>query len=103
MAAMRILNPAGKPHQPPTRLAPRPSDLNGKVLWIVDGHGDSEGGQPVMNKIFKGWRQRLEQEYDFAAVNYVRTDNIATPFRHGKEMFQKIVDEADVVINGVAL
>jgi len=103
MTKLRVLDPAGEPAHPPSKLAPRPGTLEGKVVWLVDGHGDSEQGKPVMNRVFRAWKERLEKEHRLAEVHYVRTDNIATPFRHGKETFEKIVKTADVVINGVAL
>ncbi len=103
MMKLRVLDPAGEAAHPESKLAPRPADLTGKVLWFVDGRGHVEKSVPGMNRIFRVWRERLEKEYKFADVRYVRTDNIASPFRHGKETFEEIVKTADVVINGVAL
>lgn len=103
MTKLRVLDPTGESAQPETKLAPRPADLNGKVLWFVDGRGHVDHSVPSMNRIFRAWRERLEKEYKFANIRYVRTDNIASPFRHGKETFEEIVKTADVVINGVAL
>ena len=104
MAELEILDPVGEPSQPRSKLASRPRDLNGKLLWFVDGEGEAgESGVAVMNKIFRGWRNRLERQFDLRDIRYVRTDDIGTPFRHGKDTFEEIVNTADVVINGVAL
>ncbi len=103
MSAMRILDPEAESTHAPRKLAPRPSSFDGKVLWILDGHGDAEAGKPVMNRVFRAWKEGLEREFDFAEVRFNRTDNLATPFRHGRDVFEQVVSVADIVINGVAL
>ncbi|MDO8531296.1 MAG: hypothetical protein Q7T26_03875 [Dehalococcoidia bacterium] len=103
MMKLRVLDPTGEAAQPESKLAPRPTDLTGKVLWFVDGRGHVENSVPGMNRIFRVWKERLQKEYKLGDVRYVRTDNIASPFRHGKETFEEIVRTADVVVNGVAL
>ena len=105
MAKLRVYDPSGELVQPPSQLAPRVSTLEGQVVWILDGFGAFEGdsqGQTI-NQIFQHWKERLEREYHPAAIRLARTDNIGTPYRHGKETFEEVVRTADLVINGVAL
>ena len=103
--ALKVFDPSGEPAEPPNQLAPRVNSLAGRVVWILDGFGafDGEHQGQTINKVFQAWKDRIEHEYEPAEIHYARTDNIGTPYRHGKETFERVIREADVVINGVAL
>jgi hypothetical protein len=98
---LRILDPEAETTIPRVPLAPRLRGLDGKTVWFLDGLADSLGGAAAMHKIYVHWKARLEREFRLKAVHYERSDYFATPFRHGKGTFDRIVRTGDVVINGV--
>ncbi len=98
---MRILNPGPKRMAVSDRLAPRPSDLNGKVLAFLDNHGEGDKGTPVMNRLYRRYRERMEEKYSFAEVIWFRKPNMAG--RATKYQLATVSARADVVINGMCL
>jgi hypothetical protein len=98
---LKVLDPEGESTIPRLTLAPRLPTLDGKTVWFLDGLADSLGGVAAMHKIYVHWKARLEREFRLKAVHYERSDYFATPFRHGRATFDRIVAIGDVVINGV--
>lgn len=103
VSSLRVLDPAMESTIKPGKLAPRPKSLNGQVLWILD-HGARTGEEAAgMSRVFRVWREMLEKEYQFKAIHRLVANNVATPFRHGREKFEEIARTGGVVINGGAV
>ena len=100
---MQILDPTGDTSIEQQTLAARLSDLRGKNVWFCDNQGirSEPGAPPDVNPLFSRWRERLLEDHGIKA-HHACTDQFTSPYRHGREMFEKIAKEADVVINELA-
>ncbi len=100
---MQILDPTGDTSIEQKTLADRLAELNGKNVWFCDNQGvrTEASATPDINPLFQRWRERLVEDFGIKA-HHACTDQFTSPYRHGKEMFEKIANEADVVINGLA-
>ena len=102
MASLTVLDPTAESTIPRLSLAPRLADLHGKHIWFLDNQGEHWGkGTPMMNPIFRAWKERLERDYQITS-NYVCTEQFTSPFRHGKDKLEEIAKDADAVVNGLA-
>lgn len=100
--AMLILDPTAESTIPKLTLAARRPTLKGKKIWFLDNQGQAwEKGEPRMNPVFLRWAERLEADYGIR-WEHVCTQQFTAPFRHGKDKFEQIAKDADVIINGLA-
>jgi hypothetical protein len=82
-----------------TKMAPRPSSLNEKVVGFLDGWGcRREDGTFGMYPLMEEMRQLLEERYELGGHIWFHKPNIskvAPP-----EQMQALIEQADVIING---
>lgn len=99
---MLILDPTAEYAVPRLATAARLPTLRKKKIWFLDNQGQHWGkGKPVMNPIFLQWQARLERDFEID-WDYACTEQFTAPFRHGKEKFEEILNDADAIINGLA-
>ena len=82
-----------------TKMAPRPSSLNEKVVGFLDGWGcRREDGTFGMYPLMEEMRQLLEERYELGGHIWFKKPNIskvAPP-----EQMKALIEQADVIING---
>jgi hypothetical protein len=89
----------------PGSLAERASDLNGRIVWVLEGGGGggAADGVGTRNRLFAIWAELLAKQYDLSAIRHLGAANVASPFRHGLKIFEEIIEAGGVVINGGAV
>jgi hypothetical protein len=99
---VQILDPVAEFTLPKLVGAPRLASLRGKRVWFLDHQGLAWGqGPPKLNPIAQRWRERMEADFGITA-DYLCTQQFVSPYRHGKDLFEKVAGSADAVVNGLA-
>ena len=92
---MRVLNPVGERKKTgiQNRLAPRPSDLQGKIVGILD----NRAGQAYFERI----EELLKAKCNVAKVmRWVKPEQVAPA---AAEMIAEVARECDVVVAGTGV
>ena len=93
-APLQLVDPTGAdPGSHPLTLAPRPVDLRGKRLGLLD---NSKANSDV---ILRAISRLLNEEFEFADVCYVKKHSASLPPR--PEVVAELHRHADMVIAGV--
>ncbi|MEE8290743.1 MAG: hypothetical protein V3R80_04620 [Candidatus Tectomicrobia bacterium] len=93
-ATLRLVDPTGEdPGSRPLTLAPRPVDLRGKRLGLLD---NSKANSDV---ILRAISRILNEEFEFADVFYFKKHSASLPPR--PEVVAELHRHADMVIAGV--
>jgi hypothetical protein len=102
MTFLQVLDPSAESAVPRLTPARRLSELRHQLIWFLDAQGEHWGkGVPIMNPIFRTWKDRLEREFSIRS-KYACTEQFTSPFRHGKQTFEQVAGEAAAVIGGLA-
>lgn len=96
---MRVLDPVAEMRSAGDRLAPRPADLHGKVIAYIDGWGHRcEDGRFEMYPLMAELKRLIEERYQVGGSVWYKKPNIAQPVP--RELIERVVREADVIVNG---
>ena len=91
---LRIVDPTGEdPGLTNAALAPRPTDLRGKRLGLLD---NSKANAEV---ILRAIARILDEEYEFAEIFYIKKHSASLP--PTPEVMAELHRNADLVIAGV--
>jgi hypothetical protein len=93
-ATIRLVDPTGgDPGRRPFALAPRPRELRGKRLGLLDN--SKSGSEPIL----RGIAAILDREFAWAEVFHVSKHSASLPPR--PEVLEALHRHADVVVAGV--
>ncbi|MFH1484558.1 MAG: hypothetical protein ABIH46_00660 [Chloroflexota bacterium] len=93
---MTVLDPVGEVKASGIKLAPRVSELKGKVVGVLHNGGARGSGEQL-----KRLAELFQQEYKLADLVYRTKPNLSK--MAPKEIFDELVDKCDVVVVGTAL
>lgn len=92
---LAFMDPRGSVRQLTNNLAPRPPDLSGKVLGVIDD------GLPNCDDLLGGVTEELEKHYRLADVVRVVKPSFSSPLPKGA--YDELVSRIDVAIVGVGI
>lgn len=99
---MKVLEPIPEVARGKDELAPRPRELNGKAVVFFDGWGHGPVGEGMgMYPTMEELKKLLEARVQLGRVAWVKKPNVAQVVP--KPMMDRVVAQADVVINGQCL
>lgn len=99
---MLIAEPVPEYSTPVVPLARRPDTLDGKVIGFLDGWGRRmDDGTVGMYPLMEALKDLLAQRYDLANVIWIHKPKAASS--PTSEQMKMLLEECDVVINGVCL
>ncbi len=87
---MFILNPTAPPMPVDARLAPRPSDLNGKVLGLLNNR--KLNASNLMDRV----GEVLSERYEFASIVKLSKPSASRPCP--QEIVEELVSRCDVIV-----
>ena len=91
---VRLVDPTGHHETPPAfALAPRPRDLRGKRLGLLNN--SKSGSEPIL----RGIAAILDEEFQWAEVFHIAKHSASLPPK--PEVWEALHRHADVVIAGV--
>ncbi|MFH1487092.1 MAG: hypothetical protein ABIH46_13555 [Chloroflexota bacterium] len=88
-----LLNPVAEVDLYDAGLAPRPTDLNDKVVGMLDN------GQPFVDVFLARVAQRIQERYPRAKIYARRKTHASAPCT----FFDEMVEKCDAIVAGIAL